>query len=743
MSGAFGLLKGITLVPRGFLIPRCAENNWLLQRALRELTFEKKESFGKAKYYQKKEPPLYLFVQSPEYVLVPKFWLLPIIRGKGVQVTQANLDGEPIAVQYREDCPLFEDRRRPQQSAARYALEKLQTDGGVLLQLPVGCGKTNLSLFLVAACGSKTLWLSHRHNLNQQAAERAREFIPGVRIGWLYADVFDIENKDIVFATVQSIGTKPTYTPELFKQFGTVVLDEGHHAAAPLFVNALFRIAAPRMIALTANPNRDDGLDEITYSFFSHNKFVVEPTLPDGISLHLRVYCLRKRSLVLEPDMCDSDFWRKENRKKAAELKRAQLLTESGETEREKKEDDISDLGLSALCTTVGRIAAVNALGVALVKKALVTKNADEFDNVSLEEMQDTEFLALPDRERMSVLVEMRDTGEIVPIAEVCHDVSRVRKHMQQYERQVMVSFFHKSHIDHFFLRLQRSGVPEKMIGRYYGECAEDQRAFELQKRIVLMTYAMAEEGLDVATANTLVMMGPRGKSSLQTVGRVLRDKMIFGVQPLVCHMHHAWCELDNGLYYKRCLQFHRYPFVERVFEIGERKAKAKKAVKKKEAAQQGGGIEKFFRFVSAEDSASATNSVSSPMDAVEEEAETKSAETESAAAEEDPRINEVGAISVPKQRAKPGEAKKKRPAMSKDEKAERLEQRKKARRDIHLSDLQYSVDEGKRKREEEEEEEERKKARLEGAEEEAETEEGAEAEVEVEEGADVVEKEE
>lgn len=567
----YAALQGITLVPRGFLIPKVPANAWLVARATQQLTYQKPENRYASKY-AKKEPPLRLYLDSPEHVLVPKFWALQAFRGKGVPVCNANEDGEPIAVHYRDDVPLVEERRRPQQSAFAYAMEHLGRTGGALMVLPVGCGKTNVGLSVFAACNVKTLWLTHRKNLMEQCAERAAEFVPDARIGWLYAEKMDIDDKDLVLGTVQSIGQKQ-YDPALFRQFGLVILDEAHHAAAPVFVDALFAVAAPRMLALTANPQRKDGLTEIIYHFFSRNAFVVQPTLPDGIALHVRAVRLFERSPVLEEDLCDARF-RKKERQALLQCLRANGLPSEAHAatvlaqERAARPDDVSDAGYSVLCGALGRIAARNALLTALIKRALVTPNAEQFDgNIDIEFMRDTAFAALHDRERSTVLVQLADDNTRAPIDSI--GVDRVRRHMRQCERQVIVTSMHKALVDSLRRRLVRSGVPAHMIGTYYGDAPADERLGALQKRVVLVTYAMAEEGLDVPTANTLIMAAPRGDTVEQTIGRVLRDKMTADVQPVIVDLIDQWCSMAEGMYWKRHRQYKRYPSHFRVIQIG------------------------------------------------------------------------------------------------------------------------------------------------------------------------------
>lgn len=364
----------------------------------------------------------------------------------------------------------------------------------------------------------------------------------------------------------------------------------------------------------------------------------------------------------MEPDLCDSYFRKKRDRQLAAlrrehacELERAEELMRE---QLQAKPDDISDKGYSVLCSSIGRIASVNAILVASIKKALVTPNAAEFDDVTLEEMRDVDFDALHDPDRSTVLVHMADNDEHVPIDQI-DDVSRLRRHMRQAERQVMVACFHKAHVDSLERRLVRSGVPPLMIGKYYGDCSPEERHNALHKRIVLLTYAMAEEGLDCPTANSMVIADPRGNSSLQTIGRILRDKMVTDIMPLVVHCCHAWCTLDEGLFWARQRQFKAYPHIVRTVNIGTP-----------------AGL------------VAATSTISFDSELNER---AKSGNVTPA----DLRLNEVGAVSsrnVRRQRAPDAAVGAKNKRKSREEKAERSASRKQARIDRRQEHLAHSV---------------------------------------------------
>ena len=95
--------------------------------------------------------------------------------------------------------------------------------------------------------------------------ERLKQFT-NARIGLIQGKTIDVEGKDVVIAMLQSLSMKK-FPKDLFKQFGTVVVDECHHIAARVFSRALFKISTQFMIGLSATPNREDGLSRVFYWF--------------------------------------------------------------------------------------------------------------------------------------------------------------------------------------------------------------------------------------------------------------------------------------------------------------------------------------------------------------------------------------------------------------------------------------------------------------------------------------------
>ena len=118
---------------------------------------------------------------------------------------------------------------------------KSTKDGGGLLEIPCGRGKTVMALKIAANLGLKTLVIVHKTFLADQWIERIKQFIPNARIGRIQGQIIDIDDKDIVIGMLQSLSMKD-YPYTFFSDFGLTIVDEVHHIAAEVFVRSLFQI---------------------------------------------------------------------------------------------------------------------------------------------------------------------------------------------------------------------------------------------------------------------------------------------------------------------------------------------------------------------------------------------------------------------------------------------------------------------------------------------------------------------
>lgn len=141
-------------------------------------------------------------------------------------------------------------------------LRKIKKDKQTTLVAGCGTGKTCMSLEVVRQLELATLVLVHKEYLLDQWQSRVEQFLPGARVGRWQADIFDIEDKDIVIGMVQSLSSKREYPAWAYAQFGVVIVDEMHRGAAPTWVRAITRFAAPYRLGLSATPKRKDGREE-------------------------------------------------------------------------------------------------------------------------------------------------------------------------------------------------------------------------------------------------------------------------------------------------------------------------------------------------------------------------------------------------------------------------------------------------------------------------------------------------
>jgi superfamily II DNA or RNA helicase len=135
-----------------------------------------------------------------------------------------------------------------------------------VLSLHTGGGKTVCALYIASQLRLPTLVIVHNSFLRDQWEERVRAFLPNARIGRIQGDVCEVEGKDVIIAMLQTISMKelPIAT---FKPIGFVIVDEGHHIASEVFVQALPKVTSKYMLGLSATPTRKDGLMFVAHWF--------------------------------------------------------------------------------------------------------------------------------------------------------------------------------------------------------------------------------------------------------------------------------------------------------------------------------------------------------------------------------------------------------------------------------------------------------------------------------------------
>ena len=310
---------------------------------------------------------------------------------------------------------------------------KKTSDGGGLLEIPCGRGKTVMALKILSEVGLKTLVIVHKSFLLNQWVERIEQFLPGARIGRIQGQTIDIENKDIVIGMLQSLSMKE-YPDTMFESFGLTIVDEVHHIAAEVFVRSLFRIVSRHMLGLSATMQRKDGLTKVFKMFLGDVVY-----------------------------------------KEKANMEHNVLV------------------------------------------KAIEFQSSDvEFNEIVYDYRGNPQYSTM-----ISKLCNFYDRSNFI--------LSVLKESFQNDPKQQIIVLAHnKNLLTYLYKAIDEDGYAT--VGYYVGGMKEAALKESESKNIIIATYSMASEALDIKTLTTLLMATPKTDIT-QSVGRILRTKH---AQPVV-----------------------------------------------------------------------------------------------------------------------------------------------------------------------------------------------------------------
>ena len=223
---------------------------------------------GSQKDYAGNLPPPYpLYEESELSIRGPKFAMRELC---GVEDENAEFCGIPISPDVQFTGTLRAERFQPDATSA--VLSDLRAHGGAILVLGCGLGKTVNAIYCWIRLGVKALLIAHKVFLLDQWQERLAQFAPNARIGVIRGQEINIDECDIVLATMQSL-SQISYDPAMFASFGMVIVDEAHRVCAKTMSRCLPVVASRYMLALSATPQRKDGADAVLYHYFHRVSF--------------------------------------------------------------------------------------------------------------------------------------------------------------------------------------------------------------------------------------------------------------------------------------------------------------------------------------------------------------------------------------------------------------------------------------------------------------------------------------
>ena len=344
--------------------------------------------------------------------------------------------GQPKEYKLKEPEPIdlkFAGDLRDYQKKIVNTFMKNAPNGGGLLEIPCGRGKTVMALKILANLGVKTLVIVHKGFLLNQWVERIEQFLPGAKVGKIQGQVMDIEGKDIVIGMLQSLSMKD-YPDSIFESFGLTIVDEVHHIAAEVFVRSLFKIVTKYMLGLSATMQRKDGLSKVFKMFLGEVIYKEKPNMEHNVLVR-----------AIEFESSDEEF---------------------NEIVYDFRGNPQYSTMISKLC------------------------NFHDRSNFILKVLKTT--------------------------------------FQQDPSQQIIILAHNKNLLTYLFKAIEEDGYAT--VGYYVGGMKEKALKESESKNIIIATYSMAAEALDIKTLTTLLMATPK-TDVVQSVGRILRTKH---AQPVV-----------------------------------------------------------------------------------------------------------------------------------------------------------------------------------------------------------------
>lgn len=170
---------------------------------------------------------------------------------------------------------------RVEQLEALQALAATRAEGFKrgLIVLATGMGKTWLSAFDVKQFNAKrVLFVAHREEILLQA-QRTFSALLELSTGFYNGKQRD-KNAECVFASIQTIGRSNHLKQFSVDAFDYIIVDEFHHASAPVYRQLLNYFEPEFLLGLTATPERTDQADILG---LCDNNLVYEKNLTQGI----------------------------------------------------------------------------------------------------------------------------------------------------------------------------------------------------------------------------------------------------------------------------------------------------------------------------------------------------------------------------------------------------------------------------------------------------------------------------
>jgi len=498
----------------------------------------------------------------------------------------------------------FNGTLRPVQKEAKEAFMKncFSDYGGGIICLCCGQGKTALSLNLIAELKKKALVIVHKEFLMNQWIDRIGSFLPGTEVGIIQAKKFDVAGKDIVIGMLQTLSQKD-FPEDAFESFGTLVVDECFTGDTLIYTEfGLVKIEQlyswwrdKSLIPKILSYNKELNIFEyksLSYGWEKESNKLLELVI-SGVNMRCtenhKILC---KSGYIEAKKLDVNseivMLNSKNTKGYGKLESIINLNEESLVYDIEVEDNHNfvvcnkDNGgvVVSNCHHISSETFSRALPKTAFKYTIgLTATPNRMDGLTkvFEWFLGPIVYKSKNRQGQSVFVKVldyRNDDEDYCRAEVGFDgklvnarmvnnvtncgartnmiIEEIKKIMEEVGRKMLILSDRREHLKNMNNILVELGFD---TGFYLGGMKQKDLDISETKPIILGTFSMSSEALDIPELNTLFMTCPKSNIE-QSVGRILRKE--HDIKPLIIDVKDDFAPFSNQFkkrkaYYKKC----------------------------------------------------------------------------------------------------------------------------------------------------------------------------------------------
>ena len=446
---------------------------------------------------------------------------------------------------------------------------------------------TVMALNIISQLRKKTLVIVHKEFLMNQWIERIQQFLPDARIGKIQGPTVDIENKDIVIGMLQSLSMKD-YDGNVFDSFGLTISDECFPAGSKVltedgyvniedlkkYVGKINIKSYNHTTRIYENKKLTNWFKRpakhcfrLTFQKFNHNEYHIDVKDMYNINSNNAIICSHehrifshtKQQYIYARDIEDGEILFGLNGWKYILINKVDIGIKGPLYDIEVNQNhnffvsesnnmnpvlvhNCHHISAEVFCRSLFKVVTKYMLGLSATmnRKDGLSKVFKYFiGNVVYKEQREGDDSVLvklinythTDEDFSETVYNFK--GQVhyaIMIRKLCefnHRTEFILRVLQDIlnaktNDQIMILAHNKSVLKYLHDAIEHRDIAT--VGYYVGGMKEAALKETEGKQVVIATYAMAEEALDIKTLSCLIMATPKTDVT-QAVGRILRMK--------------------------------------------------------------------------------------------------------------------------------------------------------------------------------------------------------------------------